>query len=125
MHAVIHLLMLLISLQTAAGYSTLISNLCSGIMECTTAQMNLAMNSMCTTAFSTGNDTDTICMGTCRDLFDAIISSCDGTVSQAILLAIFLTVPTYVRITLHGWIKWQSRDTTRMHSGKVIHVIGG
>ena len=50
---------------------------------CTTAQTNLATNTECITAFSTGTDTDVICMGTCRDLFDAIIAECDDTVSQA------------------------------------------
>ena len=48
------------------------------------------MNTTCTTVFSTGTDTDAICTGTCRDLFDAIISSCNATVSQTILLAIYL-----------------------------------
>ena len=56
-----------------------------------TAQVNLARNTACAAAFSIGNDTDTICVGTCRDLYDAIMSSCDATVSQTVLLAIYLT----------------------------------
>ena len=52
-------------------------------MECITAQANLATNAECTSAISTGTDVVAICM-TCRDLFNAIISSCDGTVSQTI-----------------------------------------
>ena len=81
MHAVICLLNVIdfpIILQTAGNYSTLIGNVC---VECIIAQANLGTNTVCTTAFSTGNDTDAVCMGTCRDLFDAIISSCNATVS--------------------------------------------
>ena len=41
------------------------------------------MNSVCVSAFAAGTDAlDTTCMGTCRDLLDTIISSCDVTVSQ-------------------------------------------
>ena len=80
-----------IILQTSSFYSDLTSSLCGITVECTTAQANLATNAACTTAFSYGNDTDAICMGTCRDLYDAIISSCNATVSQPILLAIYLT----------------------------------
>ena len=61
----------------------MISNVCDSNVECVTAQANLATNTACTSAFSTGTDVVAICI-TCRDLFDAIISSCDGTVSQAI-----------------------------------------
>ena len=56
-------------------------------MECITAQANLTTNTVYTTAFSTRNDTDTICVGTCRNLFDAIINSCDATVSQTIFIS--------------------------------------
>ena len=64
----------------------MISNVCGSNVnvKCIAAQANLATNTVCTTAFSTGNDTDTICVGTCRNLYDAIISSCDATVSQTI-----------------------------------------
>ena len=51
---------------------------------CAIAQANLASNPGCIAAFSSGTDTDamnTICMGTCRYLFDAIINDCDPTVS--------------------------------------------
>ena len=80
-----------IILQTSSFYSDLTSSLCGVTVECITAQANLATNTVCTTAFSTGTDTDTICMGTCRDLYDAIISSCNATVSQTILLDVYLT----------------------------------
>ena len=56
--------------------------LVNGQDACTTTQMNLAENIICLSAFSAGTDTDTTCMGTCRDLIDTIISSCDVTVSQ-------------------------------------------
>ena len=79
-------------MQTAAGYSTLLSNLCIDTTNaCTTAQTNLATNTACVTAFSTGTDTDTLCTGTCRDLFNAIISSCDATVSQVKRIATVLS----------------------------------
>ena len=55
--------------------------LVNGQDACVTAQTNLAGNILCVSAFSIGTDADTICMGTCRDLFDAIISNCDATVS--------------------------------------------
>ena len=65
--------------------------LVNGQDACTTAQINLTNNTACATAFSTGTDSGTdanaICVGTCRDLFDAIISSCNATVSQACYLA--------------------------------------
>ena len=64
--------------------------LVNGQDACTTAQRNLAMNIACTSAFAARSDIEAICM-TCRDLFNAIISNCDGTVSQTILLAIYLT----------------------------------
>ena len=57
--------------------------LVNGQDACSTAQTNLVTNVECTAAFSTGTDVDAICMGTCRDLFDAIIAECDATVSQA------------------------------------------
>ena len=78
-------------LQTAGNYSTLVSNVCGISVECVAAQANLATNTVCTTAFSTGNDTDAICMGTCQDLFDAIISSCDATVSQTTYITGYLS----------------------------------
>ena len=87
MHAVIQFINavnFLIILQSAAGYVAFIGSLCGGTVECITAQANLATNTACTTAFSTGTDTDAICVGTCRDLFNAIIRSCDSAVSQTI-----------------------------------------
>ena len=87
MHAVIQFINavnFLIILQTASNYVSLTSSLCGGTVECITAQANLATNTACTTAFSTGTDTDAICVGTCRDLYDDIINSCDASVSQSI-----------------------------------------
>ena len=65
--------------------------LVNGQDACTTAQTNVATNIVCVNAYSDRTDADTICMGTCRDLFDAIISSCDAAVSQIVLLAVYLT----------------------------------
>ena len=48
---------------------------------CQTAQANLGLNSACVTALSELN-TDMICMGECRALFDAIIDACDNSVGQ-------------------------------------------
>ena len=65
-------------MQIASNYSTFLGTLCSDTGDaCTTAQTNLVMNATCLT-----DDTDAICTGTCRDLFDAIIISCNATVSQ-------------------------------------------
>ena len=54
---------------------------------CTAAEMSLAANTACAAAFSNGTDADVICMGTCRYLFDYIISSCNATVSQVKLIS--------------------------------------
>ena len=51
------------------------------------AIMNLQANMECSAAFDTGTDVDAICMGECRDLFDAIINECNEAVSQAGYLA--------------------------------------
>ena len=55
--------------------------------DCQQAIMNLEANRACSDAFDTGTDVDAICMGECRDLFDAIINECDEAVSQAGYLA--------------------------------------
>ena len=57
--------------------------LVNGQDACTTAQTNLASNTACTTAIGTG-DLDNICMETCRNLLNALVSSCDPSVSQTI-----------------------------------------
>ena len=48
---------------------------------CIDAITVLATNAGCVAAFSTGTDASAICMGTCRDLFNDIISNCDAAVS--------------------------------------------
>ena len=55
--------------------------------DCQLAIMNLEANYACSAAFDTGTDVDAIRMGTCRDVFDAIINECDEAVSQAGYLA--------------------------------------
>ena len=47
-------------------------------MDATTA---LGADDTCTAAFTTGTDFSAICMGSCRTLFNNIISDCDATVS--------------------------------------------
>ena len=65
-------------MQTASNYSTLLGTLCSDTGDaCTTAQANLVMDATCIT-----DDRDVLCTGTCRDLFDAIIISCNAKVSH-------------------------------------------
>ena len=54
--------------------------LVNGQDACTTAQTNLAANTECVTAIAYG--TDTICMETCRNFTNAIISNCDTGVSR-------------------------------------------
>ena len=54
--------------------------LVNGQDACTTAQTNLAANIECVAAF--GHQTNTICMETCRNLTNAIISNCDIGVSR-------------------------------------------
>ena len=66
--------------QTSAAYSAAISALCGGGNTgdaCTDAATALASNSACATA----TDANTICTGTCRDLYNDIIDNCDATVS--------------------------------------------
>ena len=48
---------------------------------CTDATTALATNAGCAAAFATATDASTLCMGTCRDLFNDIISNCDASVS--------------------------------------------
>ena len=72
--------------------------LVNGQGACITAQTNLAGNTACVSAFSIGTDTDTICMGTCRDLFDAIISNCDAEVSQTKYYCLFISKATNCRL---------------------------
>ena len=48
---------------------------------CLDAQAALATDATCAAAFSNGTDFSAICMGSCRTLFDNIISNCDNSVS--------------------------------------------
>ena len=50
---------------------------------CTDAQLALGLNAACGAAFADGRNITAICTGICRDLFDNIISNCDGSVSIA------------------------------------------
>ena len=62
--------------------------LVNGQMDaCQQATANLDANDVCAAAFDAGTDVNAICMGECRDLFDAIINECDEAVSQAGYLA--------------------------------------
>ena len=66
-------------MQIASTYSNVIDTLCG---PCGMALQALAANTACTAAFSSGTaDASTICMGTCRNLFDDIIGNCDASVS--------------------------------------------
>ena len=50
-------------------------------MACSDAQTALNRATTCLAAFSAGTDSDVICIGSCRTIFDNIINSCDSTVS--------------------------------------------
>ena len=91
-------------MQTAATFSNVIDTLCS---ECGMAQQALLANTACTTALSTGTDISTICMGTCRNLLNDIISNCNASVSllaattHAYSIAIYLNYMYVVRSYSH------------------------
>ena len=48
---------------------------------CIDATTALVVVDRCRAAFNTGTDFSTICMGSCRTLFNNIINNCDATVS--------------------------------------------
>ena len=48
---------------------------------CVDATTALGTNAACTAAFGAGTDVTVLCMGTCRDLFNAIIDNCGAAVS--------------------------------------------
>ena len=54
--------------------------LVKGQENCLDAQTNLNSNAICFTAIGTGTDVNTLCMGTCRYLIDAVLSYCNNTV---------------------------------------------
>ena len=83
-------------MQTAATYSNVIDTLCS---ECGMAQQALLANTACTTALSTGTDISTICMGTCRNLLNDIISNCNASVS--LLAATMHAYSIYIYIAIY------------------------
>ena len=49
---------------------------------CLDAQAALSSSVACVTAISVGTDRNTLCMGTCLDLMNAIINDCDAMVSH-------------------------------------------
>ena len=83
------------NLQTAAAYFATLG-MCGS--PCETAQYALIYNSTCVNA----TDAATICMGTCRALYDDVINYCDATVvseySQLpnILLAFKYAIAMYI-----------------------------
>ena len=74
-------------MQTSIGYYTVLSSICPGY-ACTTAQTNLATNTACYTAVTNGTDIDPICVETCQNLLNAIVSNCNALVSQTITIKI-------------------------------------
>ena len=49
---------------------------------CLNATAALTANIACNTAFAVGTDASTLCMGTCRELFNDIIDNCNDSVSS-------------------------------------------
>ena len=66
-------------IQTAATYSSTISNFCGGGEDACTAAVNAFTASVGCSSETTNSD---ICTGTCRDIYDDIIDNCDAIVSR-------------------------------------------
>ena len=66
---------MIFNLQIAAGFVTTIDTVCG---PCGMALSALGSDTTCINA----TDANTLCMGTCRGLYDNIINNCNATVSK-------------------------------------------
>ena len=73
------LLIITSNLQTAADFVNTINTTCG---PCRMALFALGSYTACTNA----TDVNTLCMGTCRGLYDDIINSCNANVSKQIII---------------------------------------
>ena len=68
---------------------------------CLDAHTTLLTDATCVAAFSAGTDASTICVGSCRNLFDNIICNCDAAVSWLIHITIAIyTVATLIEASM-------------------------
>ena len=73
--------------QTATTYSSVIDSLCG---PCGMAQQAVLANPTC----ASSTDPSIVCMGTCRDVYDNIISNCDASVSGLNYLQLYSYLPS-------------------------------
>ena len=48
------------------------------LTPCERAEQNLAANEICVNAYMAANDSNLVCNGTCRSLYDAYLGICGG-----------------------------------------------